>query len=194
MSASTDTDRLDPRLIRIGLVVVFGQAMFVLDQTIVTVAVETLGRELDARVATVQWVVTGYLLATAIVIPASGWATDRFGARRLFGLAVALFAASSALCAAAWDIHSLIGFRLLQGVAGALLLPVGMTILARTAGPRRMGRMMSLIGIAIVLGPVLGPVLGGLIVDNLSWRWIFLVNLPVGALSLVLIRLSLIHI
>jgi len=185
MSSPTD-DRLDPQLVRTGLVLVSGMIMSLLDTTIVNVALDTLGRELDAGLATSQWVVTGYLLALAIVIPVSGWAVGRFGAKRMFMLSVALFPLGSVLCATAWSIHSLIFFRVLQGFGGGMLLPVGQTILAQTAGPKRMGRMMSLIGVPMIMGPILGPIIGGVIVDNLAWEWIFLVNLPVGLISLVL--------
>jgi EmrB/QacA subfamily drug resistance transporter len=182
----TDDDSLDPQLVRIGLVLVSGMIMSLLDTTIVNVALDTLGRELHAGLATSQWIVTGYLLALAIVIPVSGWAVGRFGSKRMFMLSVALFTLGSVLCATAWSIHSLIAFRVLQGLGGGMLLPVGQTILAQTAGPKRMGRMMSLIGVPMILGPILGPIIGGVIVDNLPWEWIFLVNLPVGVVSLVL--------
>jgi EmrB/QacA subfamily drug resistance transporter len=186
MASQGDDDSLDPQLIRIGLVLVSGMIMSLLDTTIVNVALDTLGRELDAGLATTQWIVTAYLLALAIVIPVSGWAVGRFGAKRMFMLSVALFTLGSVLCATAWSVHSLIAFRVLQGLGGGMLLPVGQTILAQTAGPKRMGRMMSLIGVPMIMGPILGPILGGLIVDNLAWEWIFLVNLPVGLVSFAL--------
>ena len=186
VASASDSDRLDPQLVRIGLVLVSGMIMSLLDTTIVNVALDTLGRELHAGLATIQWVVTGYLLALAIVIPVSGWAIDRFGAKRMFMISVALFTLGSVLCATAWSVHSLIAFRVVQGLGGGMLLPVGQTILARTAGPRRMGRMMSLIGAPMVMGPILGPIIGGVIVDSLAWEWIFLVNLPVGLVSLAL--------
>ena len=180
----SDADRLDPQVIRVGLVVVSGAIMSILDTTIVNVALETLGRDLNAGLATIQWVITGYLLALAIVIPITGWAVDRFGSKRVFMVSVALFVLGSGLCALAWDVYSLIAFRVLQGLGGGLLMPVGQTILVQVAGPQRVGRAMSVIGVPMLLGPILGPVIGGVIVDNLSWQWIFLVNLPVGAVSL----------
>ena len=179
-------ERLDPQLVRLGLVLVLGIVMSMLDTTIVNVALRTLGRELHAGISTIQWVVTGYLLALAVVIPTTGWAVDRFGAKRLFITATGLFVAGSALCAMAWSPGSLIGFRVLQGAAGALLMPVAQTVLARAAGPARMGRVMMVVGVPALLAPIFGPVLGGLIVDHLSWRWIFLINLPVGVLSMVI--------
>src|SRR4051794_17708802 len=160
--------------------------MSILDVTIVNVAIPTLGRELHTSIATIQWVLTGYLLAFASVIPLTGWATERFGARRVWLASLVLFLAGSALSGAAWSIGSLIAFRALQGLGGGMILPVGQTILAQAAGPERMGRVMSVIGVPMLLGPILGPVIGGAIVDQASWRWIFFVNLPVGIAAVVL--------
>src|SRR6059058_3618911 len=101
-------------------------------------------------------------------------------------VSVALFMTGSALCKAAWSTESLIGFRVLQGFGGGMIMPVGQAILAQAAGPQRMGRIMSVIGVPTLLGPILGPVIGGLIVDNFSWRWIFFVNLPVGVVALAM--------
>ena len=140
----------------------------------------------DAKLATIQWVSTAYLLALAAAIPLAGWAVDRFSARRMFMAAVATFAASSLLCALAWSAATLIAFRVLQGLGGGLVMPVGMTILARAAGPDRMGRVMALVGIPMLLAPAIGPALGGALLDGASWRWIFIVNLPVAVLALVL--------
>jgi EmrB/QacA subfamily drug resistance transporter len=161
-----------------------GAVMTVLDTTIVAVAINTLGRDFDVSIATIQWVATGYLLALSMVIPLTGWATERFGARTLWFASLTLFLAGSVLSGAAWSAGSLIAFRVVQGIGGGIILPVGQTMLARAAGPQRMGRVMSVVAVPALLGPVLGPVIGGLIVDAISWRWIFYVNLPMGALAL----------
>ena len=166
--------------------VVLGTIMSILDTTIVNVAIETLGRDLDASLSAIQWVSTGYLLALATVIPLTGWAMERFGGRNLWMLSVALFLVGSVLCGLAWSTTSLIVFRVLQGFGGGMIMPVGQAILAQAAGPERMGRIMSVIGVPTLLGPILGPVIGGLIVDNFSWRWIFFVNVPVGLVALAL--------
>ncbi len=160
--------------------------MSILDTTIVNVAIETLGRELDAPLSTIQWVATGYLLALATVIPLTGWAMERFGGKRAWMTSVTLFLAGSALCGLAWSSSSLIAFRVLQGFGGGMIMPIGQAILAQAAGPERMGRVMSVIGVPTLLGPILGPVIGGLIIDNFSWRWIFFVNVPVGIVALAL--------
>jgi EmrB/QacA subfamily drug resistance transporter len=177
---------LDRHLLSLAAVVVLGAFVAILDATIVNVALPTLGADLDAQVATLQWVMTAYLLAFAGVIPLSPWATRRFGDRAVFLAAVALFTAGSALSASAWSIESLIAFRAVQGLGGGLIMPVGQAILARAAGPQRIGRVMSVVGVPMLLAPILGPLAGGAIVDSASWRWIFLVNLPVGLVTGVL--------
>ncbi len=180
------TPALDRHLRGLATVVVLGSIMSILDTTIVAVALDTLGRDFKVSIATIQWVTTGYLLALAVVIPCTGWAMDRFGARRLWLLSLSLFIGGSILCGLAWSANALIAFRVLQGLGGGMILPVGQSILAQAAGPQRMGRVMSVVGVPTVLGPVLGPVIGGLIVTNVSWRWIFFVNVPIGIVALVL--------
>jgi EmrB/QacA subfamily drug resistance transporter len=167
-------------------VVIVGVIMSILDTTIVNVALETLSRELHSPLSTIQWVSTGYLLSLAIVIPLTGWMTERFGAKQVWMTSVALFGIGSALCGLAWSAESLIAFRILQGFGGGMIMPVGMIVMAQVAGPHRIGRVMSVIGVPMLLGPILGPVIGGLIVDNVSWRWIFYVNIPIVAVALVM--------
>src|SRR5215218_8507110 len=167
-------------------VVVCGAVMTILDSTIVNVAIERLAVVFDARLATIQWVSTGYLLALASAIPLAGWAVDRFGTRRVFMGATAAFVRASLLCGLAWSAGSLIAFRVLQGLGGGMVMPVGMTILARTAGQDKMGRVMALVGVPMLLAPAIGPVIGGALLDGASWRLIFFINLPVAALALIL--------
>ncbi|WP_037502492.1 DHA2 family efflux MFS transporter permease subunit [Solirubrobacter soli] len=167
-------------------VVICGAVMTILDSTIVNVAIERLAGAFDSKLSTIQWVSTAYLLAIAAVIPLAGWAVDRFGTRPVFMTAVAAFATGSLLCGLAWSAGSLIAFRVLQGLGGGMVMPVGMTILAHAAGPERMGRVMALVGVPMLLAPALGPVLGGALLDGVTWRAIFFINLPVAALALVL--------
>jgi EmrB/QacA subfamily drug resistance transporter len=178
-------DRLDRGLLIIASVVVLGAVMSILDATVVNVAINVLARDFDAPLETIQWVVTGYTLALATVIPLTGWGVDRFGTKRVYLISIVLFVMGSVLSGAAWNVESLIAFRVLQGLGGGMLMPAGMTILTRAAGPHRVGRVMSVIGVPMLLGPIFGPILGGWLVDDFSWRWIFFVNLPVGVVALI---------
>jgi EmrB/QacA subfamily drug resistance transporter len=181
-------EKLDREVYLVAAVVIVGVIMSVLDLTIVNVALETLSRELHSGLDTIQWVSTAYLLAVAIVIPLTGWATEHWGSKRVWMTCVFLFGVGSALCGLAWSAESLIFFRVLQGIGGGMIMPVGMSVMAQTAGPKRIGRVMSVVGVPMLLGPIFGPVLGGFIVDNASWRWIFYVNVPVAVLALALAR------
>ncbi|HEY5122087.1 MAG TPA: MDR family MFS transporter [Acidimicrobiales bacterium] len=188
MSMPVMKERLEPALVRAAVVVVLGTIMAILDTTIVAVALHRLSIDFHTTVSTIQWVTTGYLLSLAIVIPLSGWAIHRLGAKRVYMISLALFVLGSVLCACAWSATSLIVFRVLQGFGGGMIMPVGQAIMARTAGPQRMGKVMGIVGVPQLLGPILGPVLGGLIVSNTSWRWIFIVNVPIGIVALWLSR------
>ena len=157
--------------------------MTILDTTIVNVALRTLGHDLHSSISQIQWVVTGYLLSLAAVIPVTGWAARRFGAKRVYMTSLVLFTVGSALCAMASSTTTLVLFRVLQGVGGGMIMPVGQLIMAQVAGPQRMGRVMGIVSMPAMLAPILGPVVGGAILQNLHWSWIFLVNLPVGAVA-----------
>src|SRR5437763_9029177 len=187
MAAHDTSDRLfTPEVIGIAVAFVLGAMLTILDATIVNVAVPVLARDLHASIATIQWVPTIYLLSFAAVIPVSGWATERYGAKRVWLTALTLFLLGSLLCASAQSVGELLAARVVQGVGGGLVMPVGQAMLARVAGPRRMGRVMSVVGVPMLLAPIAGPVIGGALVAAGSWRWIFLVNAPVGALALAM--------
>src|SRR5947208_1718009 len=185
-SQAANNDRIEPWVWRIAGIVIVGSIMSILDTTIVNVALDRLGRELHTSIANIQWVVTGYLLSLAAVIPISGWAGRRFGAKQVYLTSLVLFTGGSVLCGIATSANELIAFRVLQGVGGGLILPVGQLMMASAAGPRRMGRVMSVVAVPAMLAPILGPALGGLILDNASWRWIFFVNVPIGAAAILL--------
>ena len=185
LTAPAPAQGLDRRLVTLGAVVVLGAIMSIIDATAVNVATRTLAADFGASIASVQWVLTGYMLGLAAVIPVTGWATERFGARRVWITALLLFLAGSALAGLAWSMPSLIAFRVVQGIGGGMIIPVAQTILAQAAGPSRMGRVMGFIGMPMLLGSVAGPIVGGLIVSTAGWRWIFLANLPLGVIALV---------
>src|SRR5271167_4418678 len=179
-------DRIDPYVWKIAGVVILGMIMSILDTTIVNVALRTLGHDLHSSIAQIQWVVTGYLLSLAAVIPVTGWAARRFGAKRVYMTSLVLFTAGSALCAVATSTTSLVLFRVLQGAGGGMIMPIGQLIMAQVAGPKRMGRVMGIVSMPAMLAPILGPVVGGAILEKLHWSWIFLVNVPIGAIALAL--------
>jgi EmrB/QacA subfamily drug resistance transporter len=181
----SNTDRIDAYVWRISAVVLVGSIMSILDTTIVNVALATLSRDLHASIAQIQWVVTGYMLSLAAVIPITGWAAKQFGAKRVYLVSLVLFTAGSALCGLAGSTTELIVFRVLQGMGGGMIMPIGQLMMAEAAGPKRMGRVMSIMAVPVMLAPILGPTIGGLIVQNVSWRWIFYVNVPIGVLGTI---------
>jgi EmrB/QacA subfamily drug resistance transporter len=185
-TAPADPDALDRDTMVVAAVVLLGAIMSILDTTIVNVAIDRLSIDFNASLTTIQWVVTGYTLALAAVIPVTGWAADRFGTKRIYLTSLALFMLGSALCAVAWSADSLIAFRVLQGVGGGMIMPAVMTIMTKKAGPHRMGRVMGILGVPMLIAPILGPILGGWLVDDVSWRWIFLINMPIGVVAIIL--------
>lgn len=188
--ATEHPDHIDAAVLKIAGVVVIGAIMSILDITVVNVALPTFQQEFsdggkEIAYSHVAWTVTAYTLALATVIPMTGWAADRFGTKRLYITAIFLFTAGSALCATAWDINALIGFRILQGLGGGMLMPLGMAIMTKAAGPHRMGRVMAILGVPMLLGPIMGPIIGGWLIDIASWHWIFLINVPLGIGAIV---------
>ncbi len=179
-------ERIEPYVWKIAGVVILGMTMSILDTTIVNVALDTLSKELNSTIAQIQWVATGYLLALAAVIPLTGWAARRFGAKRVYLASIGLFTLGSALCGIAESSTSLILFRVLQGIGGGMIMPVAQMIMAEVAGPKRMGRVMGVVVMPAMLAPILGPVVGGLILQNLHWSWIFFVNVPIGMIAAIL--------
>jgi EmrB/QacA subfamily drug resistance transporter len=186
ISALDQSPRIEPHVMRVAIVVILGAIMSVLDTTIVNVALHDLSGDLHASLGSIQWVITGYLLSLAAVIPVTGWAVRRYSARRLYLIALVVFTAGSALCALATSSSELIAFRVLQGIGGGMITPIGQMILVKASGPRNLPKVMSFIGVPIVLAPVFGPTLGGLLLQTVGWQWIFLINAPVGALAFVM--------
>ncbi len=179
-------EKLDPKVVKAVIILVIGSLAPLLDSTMVNVAIKTITVDLKSTISAIQWVITGYVLTMGLAVPVSGWAVNRFSAKWTYMFSLLVFLAGSILSALAWDIDSLIIFRLLQGIGAGLMLPTLQTIIVQNAGSHNLGRMMSFVSIPAVLGPILGPVLGGIIVNGLSWRWIFYVNIPITIIALLL--------
>ena len=178
MSPRVRRERLDPMVRRIGIVTVLGSVMSVLDTMVVNVALDSLSRKLHTDISTIQWVVTSYLLALAATLPISAWAARRIGVKRLYMLSLLIFTIGSGLCGLAWSAESLIAFRVLQGIGGGMIIPVGQMIIVRAAGKENLGRVMGVLSTPTIIAPIVGPTLGGLLLQAFGWQSIFLINLP----------------
>ncbi len=182
----TTLERVEPKVWPVAWSTLVGGMSVLFATTIVAVAVEPLAGELGVPLSSVQWISTGYLLALAMVIPITPWAQRRVGGRRLWLYALAGFTVASVLAALAWDAPSLIAFRVLQGAAGGILVPLMSTLVIQAAAGKGLARVMAVVSLPAVLGPVLGPVLGGVVLDSLGWRWLFLVTLPLAVVGIPL--------
>jgi EmrB/QacA subfamily drug resistance transporter len=183
--SAPEADCLDPSVWKIAAVALFGGLLSQLDATIVNVSLSNLAVDLNVSLSAIQWVTSGYLLALTLVLPLNGWLVDRIGAKALYLWCFSAFTLSSALCGLAWSANSLIAFRVLQGMSGGLLAPMAQMMIARAAG-KHMARVAGYMSLPVLLAPVFGPIIAGAILQYASWRWLFLVNLPVGAIALLL--------
>jgi len=181
-------DRLEPAVRRTVAVILLGGIMGILDGSMVVVAADTLAGHFRSSLAVIGWASTGYLLALTIAVPVTAWAVDRVGGRRLWLFGLVLFLAGSVASGLAWDVGSLIAFRVVQGAGAGILDPLMLTLLVRTAGPGRSGRVVGIMGAVGSAGPVVGPIVGGLIVQSLDWRWMFFVNVPIVIVAFALAR------
>ena len=182
---NTRVGRFDYKWVALA-VVLCGTIMTILDSTIVNIAIPTLQHDLHAgSYNDIEWVVTGYLLAQGAVIPLTGWATDRWGTKRLYLITIVMFTVASMLCGISQNLGELILFRVIQGVGGGMLMPIGMTIILQAVGPQQMGRVMGIFGVPMLIAPAIGPVLGGWFVQDFSWRLIFYVNVPIGIVAFI---------
>ena len=162
-----------------------GSFLSQLDATVVNVSLGSLAVELHSSLQAIQWVTSGYLLALALMLPLNGWLVERIGTKSLYLICFSSFTVSSVLCALSWSADSLIGFRVLQGISGGLMAPLTQLMIARAAG-KHMVRVMGYVAVPVLLGPLVGPVVAGAILQHASWRWLFLINLPIGVLAIVL--------
>ena len=167
--------------------VILAMLMQVLDTTIANVALPHMQTSLGATRETVNWVLTSYIVASAIAIPITGWLAEQIGRKRLFVWSVIAFTIASLLCAMAQNLTEMVIFRVIQGVAGAFLVPLAQAVMFDINPPERHGRAMAMFGAGVMIGPILGPVLGGWLTENFNWRWVFLVNLPIGLIAMVML-------
>ena len=175
----------------IAVLVALAAFMEVLDTTIANVVLPYIAGGMGVSDDEASWVVTTYLVANAVSLTASPFLARRLGRKTFFLICLGLFSISSLLCAQAWNLDSLLLFRILQGLAGGGMVPVSQSILADSFPPEKRGQAFALFGIAVVVAPVVGPTLGGWLADNLSWRWCFLINGPVGLATIALIAILL---
>ena len=176
--AAPGQDRIDPRVLKTALILLTGGMAVVFDTTIVSVALHTLAVQLHAAVSTIQWVTTGYLLALGIAVPLSTWGLRRFGGKRLWMFALAVFLVGSVGSSLAWNVGSLIAWRVVQGAGGGIIFPLLTTLIMQAAGGKALGRTVTVVAMPALLGPILGPLIGGAILTHLSWRFMFWVNVP----------------
>lgn len=181
-------EKLEAGVMSVVWFLVLGALPPMLCTTIVNIAVNDLAKEFTSTLAVTQWIVTGYVLALGIAVPLSGWLMQRFDGKKVYMSSMGLFLLGSLFCGLAWDMPSLIAFRVLQGFASGIIIPTLTTLIVQVAGNDNLGRVMSVVGIPIVFAPIIGPVIGGLILQYLSWQWLFFVNLPVGLLALLMVQ------
>ncbi len=184
--AKPAAEKLDPAVVRTALILIVGGMAVIFDTTIVSVALHTLSVKLDTPVTTIQWVSTGYLLALGIAVPLSTWGLQRFGGKRLWMFSLAVFLVGSVGSSLAWDVGSLIGWRVVQGIGGGLMLPLMTTLIFQAAGGKSLGRLVTYVALPALLGPILGPLIGGAILTHLSWRFMFWVNVPFCVIGILL--------
>lgn len=163
-----------------------GAFLAMLDSTLVNLALETIRADLQVPLGRAQWVVTAYLVALTVSLPAQAWLGRRFGYGRVWAWSLAVFVGASALCALAPGVGTLVVARVLQGLAAGVMVPAGQAVVSATAGDGQLGRLMGTVGLVIALGPAVGPAVGGLVLEVASWRWLFWMNLPLGVAALLL--------
>jgi len=171
----------------IAIAVMLGATLEVLDSSIVNVSLPHMQGSFSASIDEVTWILTSYIVANGIMIPLSGWISARFGRKRYFLVSVILFMAASGLCGAAKSLMQMVVFRLIQGAAGAAMIPSSQAILMETFPPEEQGLAMAVWGLGMLTSPMLGPTLGGWITDNWNWRWNFYINLPIGMLATIMV-------
>jgi len=171
----------------ITLTVMIGTIMSALDTSIVNVALPYMRGTLGASIEEITWVATGYILSNVIIMPIVGMLSARYGRKNFYLFSIVSFTISSMLCGMAWDLTSMVVFRVIQGIGGGALIPVSQAILRETYPPEEQGKAMGLYGFGVVLGPAFGPTLGGWLTDHYSWPWIFYINVPIGMINILMV-------
>src|SRR5580692_9964464 len=186
MADTPQSDKLDPKVVKTALILIVGLMAVIFDTTIVSVALHTLALQMHTSVTTIQWVTTGYLLALGIAVPLSTWGLRRFGGKRLWLAALTVFLIGSVGSSLAWNVGSLIAWRVVQGAGGGIMFPLLTTLIMQAAGGKALGRTVTIVALPALLGPILGPLVGGAILTHLSWRFMFWVNVPFCVAGLIL--------
>lgn len=187
----TQSNKLPKEVLSAAWAIALGAIAPMLDSTMVNIAIDQLTKNFHTTLGTIQWAITGYVLALAIAVPIAGWLMNRFDGKKIFIAAVILFGFTSVLAGISWNVTSFIVFRLLQGFAAGIITPLMSTLLVKTAGPENIGRVMAIVSTPMIFGPILGPVLGGFIVQAVSWRWIFFINIFIVLIAVPLMMRTL---
>lgn len=174
------------QILPILLTIAAGMFLVILDSTAMNVVIPKLVQSFDTTLSIVQWVITAYTLAMSAVIPLAGWSSDRFSAKRVFISSIILFVLASVLCSFAQTPEQLIIFRIIQGLGGGMVAPIGIATVFRISPPDKRGTVMGILGIPMLLAPILGPILSGWLIEYMNWHWIFLINIPVGIIALLM--------
>lgn len=188
---ASELESIPKNIMNIAWILVLGAIMPLLDSTMVNIAIKHLSSDFSTGLDSIQWVITGYVLAMAISVPLAGWMVQRFNGKWLMVSANIVFLATSIASGLSSNIYLLIISRIIQGVSAGFIMTLVTTLAIEVAGRERMGRVMSTVGIPMILGPILGPVIGAMIVQFLSWRYIFFVNIPIGVIAITLMILKL---
>ena len=168
----------------VAITVMLPTIIEIVDTSVVNVSLDHIRGSLSAGIDESTWTITSYLVSNAIIIPMTGWLSRIFGRKRYLVFSITLFTITSFMCGSAWNLKSLVFFRILQGLAGGALQPISQSILLETFPPKQHGMAMAIFGVGIMFGPIFGPLMGGWITENWSWHWIFYINVPVGIVSI----------
>jgi len=179
-------ENIDPKLLKMAVIMVFGMVAPALNATIVNIAIGTIITEFNSTISVVQWITTGYILVMGIAVPISAWLVNRFSGKTVYLTSLVIFFIGSVFAALSWNIEVLIFSRILQGIGAGILIPTLSTVLVRHTGNAKLGRLMAIVSVPALIIPILGPVLGGLIVNKLPWQWIFYINIPICIAAVIL--------